>query len=116
MSHGSDRRSEIELEGKDGYLQQPIKASMERGLKNELSKHLGCEHCDSAGRMVPNSSNAEKPGQEQLSHLASVTVTDINFARIRPAHELPGGHPGGSNHHPSANPMTTCTFPLRHGR
>lgn len=41
---------QLELDGKDGFIQQLIKASLERGLQAELSGHLGYDKGDPAGR------------------------------------------------------------------
>ena len=38
---GQIDRGQIELEGKDGFIQQLIKAGLERGLQAELTEHLG---------------------------------------------------------------------------
>ena len=37
---------EVQLEGKDGLIQQLIKAGFERGLQAELSDHLGYDKGD----------------------------------------------------------------------
>ncbi|GAA3300085.1 IS256 family transposase [Glutamicibacter nicotianae] len=50
-------RGEIQLDGKDGFIQQIIRAGLERGLKSELSSHLGYEQGESHGRFLPNSRN-----------------------------------------------------------
>ncbi len=54
-------RGEIELEGKDGFIQQIIKAGLERGLKAELTEHLGYGKNAYAGRAVTNSRNGSYP-------------------------------------------------------
>jgi putative transposase len=48
---------QLELDGKDGFIQQLIKASLERGLQAELSGHLGYDKGDPIGRFLPNSRN-----------------------------------------------------------
>jgi putative transposase len=45
---------QLELDGKDGFIQQLIKASLERGLQAELSGHLGYDKGDPVGRFLPN--------------------------------------------------------------
>ena len=50
-------RGEIQLDGKNGFIQQIIRAGLERGLKSELSSHLGYEQGESHGRFLPNSRN-----------------------------------------------------------
>jgi putative transposase len=47
----------LELDGKDGFIQQLIKASLERGLQAELTGHLGYDKGDPVGRFLPNSRN-----------------------------------------------------------
>lgn len=47
----------LELEGKDGLIQQLIKASLERGLQAELSVHLGCTKTTRSEKMPPISHN-----------------------------------------------------------
>lgn len=54
---GQIDRGEIELSGKDGFIQQIIRAGLERGLKAELSGHLGYEQHASEGRGSGNSRN-----------------------------------------------------------
>ncbi len=56
-------RGEIELEGKDGFIQQIIKAGLERGLKAELTEHLGYGKNAYAGRAVTNSRNGSGKGE-----------------------------------------------------
>jgi putative transposase len=51
----------LELDGKDGFIQQLIKASLERGLQAELSGHLGYDKGDPVGRFLPNSRNGSYP-------------------------------------------------------
>ena len=51
----------LELDGKDGFIQQLIKASLERGLQAELTGHLGYDKGDSVGRFLPNSRNGSYP-------------------------------------------------------
>lgn len=51
----------LELDGKDGFIQQLIKASLERRLQAELSGHLGYDKGDPIGRFLPNSRNGSYP-------------------------------------------------------
>jgi putative transposase len=51
----------LEHDGEDGFIQQLIKASLERGLQAELSGHLGYDNGDPAGRLLPNSRNWSSP-------------------------------------------------------
>ena len=48
---------QLELDGKDGFIQQLIKASLERGLQAELSGHLGYDKGDAVGRLLQNARN-----------------------------------------------------------
>jgi putative transposase len=52
---------ELELDGKEGFIQQLVKASLERGLQAELTGHLGYEKGDPIGRFLPNSRNGSYP-------------------------------------------------------
>lgn len=52
---------ELQIDGKNGFLNQMIKAVLERGLKAVLSGHLGYEKGDSAARLLPNSRNGSHP-------------------------------------------------------
>ena len=52
---------EVELEGRDGLIQQLIKTGLERGLNAELSDHLGYELGDPAAAVFPNSRNGSYP-------------------------------------------------------
>ena len=85
-------RGEIELEGKDGFIQQLIKASLERGLKAELSDHLGYEQGDPDGRMVPNSRNGSYP----KTVATSVGDVDLAVPRDREGSFVPQLVPRGS--------------------
>jgi putative transposase len=51
----------LELGGKDGFIQQLIKATLERGLQADLSGHLGYDKGDPIGRFLPNSRNGSYP-------------------------------------------------------
>jgi transposase-like protein len=52
---------QVQLEGKDGLIQQLIKAGLERGLQAELSDHLGYEKGDPEAALFPNSRNGSYP-------------------------------------------------------
>ena len=58
-----DRSSEdgVQLTGQGGFLPELIKAVLERGMKAELTDHLGYEEGDPAGRGSPNSRNGSTP-------------------------------------------------------
>ena len=48
---------ELQLTGEGGFLQEMVKAVLERGLQSELSTHLGYDKGDPAGRVLPNARN-----------------------------------------------------------
>src|ERR1700712_596063 len=48
---------ELQLTGEGGFLQEMVKAVLERGLQNELSSHLGYDKGDPVGRVLPNARN-----------------------------------------------------------
>jgi putative transposase len=52
---------ELQIDGKNGFLNQMIKAVLERGLQAEMSGHLGYEKGDPAARLLPNSRNGSYP-------------------------------------------------------
>lgn len=52
---------ELQIDGKNGLLNQMIKAVLERGLSAELSGHLGYEKGDSAARLLPKSRDGSYP-------------------------------------------------------
>jgi transposase-like protein len=52
---------EVELDGRDGLIQQMIKAGLERGLRAELTEHLGYERGDEEAALFPNSRNGTFP-------------------------------------------------------
>ncbi|AEF42725.1 IS256 family transposase [Hoyosella subflava] len=51
----------VQLDGKDGLIQQLIKAGLERGLQAELTGHLGYEKGDPDAALHPNSRNGAYP-------------------------------------------------------
>lgn len=52
---------EIQLDGKDGFIQQIIRAGLERGLQAELTGHLGYDKHAAEGRGTENSRNGSYP-------------------------------------------------------
>ena len=70
---------ELQIDGKNGFLNQMIKAVLERGLQTEMSGHLGYEKGDPAARLLPNSRNGSYP-----KTLASqVGDVELNIPRDR---------------------------------
>lgn len=51
----------LRLTGEGGFLPEMVKAVLERGLRAELTDHLGYEKGDPAGRGNPNSRNGSTP-------------------------------------------------------
>src|SRR5665213_1102220 len=52
---------ELQLTGEGGFVPGLIKATLERGLRAELSDHLGYEKGDPAARLFTNSRNGSTP-------------------------------------------------------
>jgi transposase-like protein len=52
---------EVEMDGPDGLIQQLVKTGLERGLRAELSDHLGYEKGDPAASQFENSRNGSYP-------------------------------------------------------
>lgn len=52
---------EIELTGDDGFIPELIKATLERGLRTELTDHLGYEKGATDAAAFPNSRNGSTP-------------------------------------------------------
>jgi putative transposase len=48
---------ELQLTGEGGFLQEMVKAVLERGLQTELTSHLGYDKGDPVGRVLPNARN-----------------------------------------------------------
>jgi putative transposase len=48
---------ELQLTGEGGFLQEMVKAVLERGLGTELTGHLGYDKGDPEGRLLPNARN-----------------------------------------------------------
>ena len=65
---------EVRFEGKDGLIQQLIKAGLERGLQAELSEHLGYDKGDPDAAAFPNSRNGS------FSKKVSTSVGDVDLA------------------------------------
>lgn len=48
---------QLQITGQGGFLQEMVKAVLERGLQTELTEHLGYDKGDPAGRLLPNARN-----------------------------------------------------------
>lgn len=64
----------VRLEGRDGLIQQLIKAGLERGLQAELSAHVGYEQGDPEASLYPNSRNGVFP------KTVATSVGDVELA------------------------------------
>lgn len=65
---------DVQLEGKDGLIQQLIKAGLERGLQTELSEHVGYDKGDADAAGFPNSRNGSFP------KTVSTSIGDVELA------------------------------------
>lgn len=83
---------ELQLTGKGGFLQEMVKAVLERGLQTELTGHLGYDKGDPAGRLLPNSRNGSS------AKTVSSEVGDVTLAipRDRDGSFIPTLVPKGS--------------------
>ena len=52
---------EVQLDGRDGLIQQLIKTGLERGLQAELTEHVGYERGDAEASFHDNSRNGSFP-------------------------------------------------------
>ena len=83
---------EVQLEGRDGLIQQLIKAGLERGLQAELADHLGYDKGDPDAAMFPNSRNGSYP----KTVATSVGDVDLAIPRDRDGSFTPMLVPKGS--------------------
>jgi len=65
---------EVQLDGKDGLIQQLIKTGLERGLQAELSDHVGYDKGDPEASLHENSRNGTFP------KTVGTTVGDVELA------------------------------------
>lgn len=65
---------QLQIDGKDGFLNRMIKAVLERGLQAELSAELGYEKGDPQARMAPNSRNGS------YAKTVATTAGDVELA------------------------------------
>jgi len=65
---------QVQLDGKDGLIQQLIKAGLERGLQAELTDHLGYDKGDPEAGLFPNSRNGSYP------KTVATSVGDVELA------------------------------------
>lgn len=72
---------QVQITGDGGLIPGLIKLALERGLKAELTDHLGYDKGDPAGRELPNARNGSTPktvaseaGPVELNVLVTVTA------------------------------------------
>lgn len=65
---------QVQLDGRDGLIQQLIKTGLERGLQAELTDHVGYEKGDSEAALHENSRNGSFP------KTIATTVGDVELA------------------------------------
>lgn len=65
---------EVQLDGKDGLIQQLIKTGLERGLQAELTEHVGYEKGDPEASLHENSRNGS------FAKTVGTTVGDVELA------------------------------------
>jgi len=65
---------EVRLDGKDGLIQQMIKAGLERGLQAELTEHVAYAKGDPEAEVFPNSRNGSNP------KTVATSVGDVELA------------------------------------
>lgn len=96
---------EIQLDGKDGFIQQIIRTGLEHGLKSELSSHL--DNNDGGHRRVaPNSRNDSYP--KTVSTLAE--DIDLRIPRNRAGTFTPTLVPKGSRRTGGLDEMITSLY------
>lgn len=83
---------EVRLDGKDGLIQQLIKAGLEHGLQAELTGHLGYERGDPEAGLHPNSRN----GASVKTVGTSVGDVELAIPRDRDGSFTPALVPKGS--------------------
>lgn len=83
---------QVKLEGRDGLIQQLIKAGLERGLRTELTEHVGYEQGDQESSLYPNSRNGSFP----KTVATSVGDVDLQIPRDRDGTFTPALVPKGS--------------------
>lgn len=83
---------QVRLDGKDGLIQQLIKAGLERGLQAELTRHLGYEKGDPEASFHENSRN----GSSAKTVATSVGDVELAIPRDRDGSFTPALVPKGS--------------------
>lgn len=70
-------QGELQLTGEGGFLPEIVKAVLERGLRAELTEHLGYEHGERVGQAVGNTRNGSTP------KTLATEVGDVDLATPR---------------------------------
>lgn len=70
---------QVQITGAGGLVPGLIKLALERGLKAELTDHLGYEKGDPAGRELPNARNGSTPKMVQ----SEAGPVELNVPRDR---------------------------------
>ncbi|MCZ4581862.1 IS256 family transposase, partial [Gordonia amicalis] len=83
---------QVQITGDGGLIPGLIKLALERGLKAELTDHLGYEKGDPAGRELPNSRNGSSPKTVQ----SEAGPVELNVPRDRAGTFTPRLVPKGS--------------------
>lgn len=81
----------LQLTGEGGFVQEMLKTVLERGLKAELTSHLGYEKGDPAGRSLPNARN----GTSRKTVASEVGGIDLDIPRDRDGTFVPRLVPPG---------------------
>ena len=71
---------EVQLDGRDGLIQQLIKTGLERGLQAELTEHVGYERGDAEASFHDNSRNGSFP------KTVSTIAGDVELAAVHDDH------------------------------
>ncbi|WP_206426162.1 IS256 family transposase [Nakamurella antarctica] len=83
---------DVQFDGRDGLIQQLIKAGLERGLEAELSGHVGYDKGDPDASLFPNSRNGSFP----KTVATSVGDVELSIPRDRDGTFTPMLVPKGS--------------------
>jgi putative transposase len=83
---------DLQITGEGGFLQEMVKAVLERGLRTELSAHLGYDKGDPVGRLLPNARN----GSSTKTVSSEVGDVDLSIPRDRDGTFIPTLVPKGA--------------------
>lgn len=97
---------DVQLKGRDGLIQQLIKAGLERGLQAELADHRGYDKGDAEASMIPNSRNGSYP----KTVVTSVGDVDVAIPRDRDGSFVSMLVPKGSRRLSGLDDMITSLY------